>query len=248
MNPAAVRRLAAALAAALAATLVATLLAAASAAAPPAPAATLADGGWQLRARSGEPVLELLDAEGRTLLTWDVQTLDGRQRSRIAAIQPSQPRRSFVVALQDVAELWEISLDPAAAPIYDGLVHDYRMGEALARPGYLGVRRTPLPRPLADLRIDPSGRVVMAVDAAPDGPPGVEVIHLDVRRVIARLPLAAPPDLDRLVFVDACARRWLGVPDRLGGPMRWFDARSWAPRAAAGAPQTDCAPAPQPPG
>ena len=43
---------------------------------------------------------------------------------------------------KDVPELWEISYDPAAEPIHDGYVHDYRMGESIAKPGFQGVRRT----------------------------------------------------------------------------------------------------------
>ena len=71
------------------------------------------------------------------------------------------PRNSFVVALKDIPELWEISYDPQAAPLYDGLVHDYKMGEAIAKPGFLGVRRTPLDEPLDDFFFDQSYRNVL---------------------------------------------------------------------------------------
>ncbi len=43
-------------------------------------------------------------------------------------------RRSFVIVFEPLAELWELSTDPQAAPIFDGLVHDYHQGEAIASP------------------------------------------------------------------------------------------------------------------
>ncbi len=48
---------------------------------------------------------------------------------------------SFVVALQDIPEIWEISYDDKAAPIYLGLVHDYALGDGIAIPGKLNPRR-----------------------------------------------------------------------------------------------------------
>ena len=50
------------------------------------------------------------------------------------------PRESFVVALKDIPELWEISLRPQAPPIYDGLVHDYKMGEGDCEAAVCSVR------------------------------------------------------------------------------------------------------------
>ena len=104
------------------------------------------------------------------------------------------PRHSFVVALTDIAELWEISYDPKAEPIHDGLVHDYKMGEAIAKPGYLGVRRTPLEESLDDFIFDQSFRHAIGT-ARPKGgnTPQAQVINLDVRRRIASFPLPGAP-------------------------------------------------------
>jgi hypothetical protein len=84
-----------------------------------------------------------------------------QEASRVSAVYDATPRRSFVVALKDMPELWEISYDPKAEPIYDGLVHDYKMGEAIAKPGFQGVRRTPLDEPLDDFFFDQSYRHVL---------------------------------------------------------------------------------------
>ena len=79
---------------------------------------------------------------------------DGRVATRIAALHTAALRRSFIVAPADLPELWEISYDPKAEEIYDGLVHDYRFGEGVPRRGFLGLKRTVLPEPLADFVFD----------------------------------------------------------------------------------------------
>ena len=96
----------------------------------------------------------LFDADLNLVRNYPATTLDGKQASRVSAVYDATPRRSFVVALKDVPELWEISYDPAAEPIHDGYVHDYRMGESIAKPGFQGVRRTPLEEPLDDFFFD----------------------------------------------------------------------------------------------
>ena len=86
------------------------------------------------------------------------------------------------MALKDIPELWEISYDPKAEPIYDGLVHDYKMGEAIAKPGFLGVRRTPLDEPLDDFFFDQSYRHVLGATRpkAATAAPTAQVVNLDV--------------------------------------------------------------------
>jgi len=137
-------------------------------------------------------------AQGQTLAIYDggalVKTLDaasrdGRQHSSATSIRFVPARRSFVIAFETLAELWELSIDPAAEPVFDGLVHDYRMSEGLATPGFLGVRRTPLAQAVKNLRSDDSGAFVLARERAHEdkGDAGATVlINLDIRRVMAR--------------------------------------------------------------
>jgi len=145
------------------------------------------------------PELSLFDAAHRLVKRWRVATLDGKTPSGVAALRHDAVRRSFVIALRDLPELWEVSLDPQAEPIHDGLVHDYRMGEAIATAGYLGVRRTRLERPLSGFTLDATGHRVIGTPRPIDAcAPERWVIHLDVRLRIARLapdgaPITAPP-------------------------------------------------------
>ena len=100
------------------------------------------DGRWVMAANYLPRTAVLFDADLNLAKRFDATTLDGKSASRVSAVYDAAPRHSFVLALKDLPEVWEISYDPKAAPIYDGLVHDYKMGEAIAKPGYHGVRRT----------------------------------------------------------------------------------------------------------
>jgi Cytochrome D1 heme domain len=139
-----------------------------------------ADGRVLLIVQAGPPpALALRDATSGALLACHAAaTLDGRRTSRIGALHDNSARRSFIVALPEIAELWEISYDPNAEPIYDGLVHDWRLGEGLARAGTYGVRRTRLEAPIERFELDAQGIHVI------DSDDRSRVINLDIRRAV----------------------------------------------------------------
>lgn len=142
------------------------------------------DGRWQLRAEG--QALVVLD-RGERVKTIDASRRDGQQRSTVAEIHTVPQRRSFVIAFDTLAELWELSIDPHAEPVFDGLVHDWRLGEGIAEPGFLGLRRTPLGRPLRELQIDDSGAFVLGRESDDGDLRGaLRLVQLDVRRTIAR--------------------------------------------------------------
>jgi len=141
--------------------------------------------GWRIEAQG--PRLVLRGADGRVAKEYTTTALEGGPASPVAAVVHQPRRRSFVVAFTQLAELWEISLDPAADPIHDGLVHDYRMGEAIPKPGYLGVRRTKLPEPLCTIALDAASALVLGRGCAGGA---LHLVQLDVRRRIAGFVLA----------------------------------------------------------
>ncbi len=186
------------------------------------------DGRWVMAANYLPHTLALFDAELNLQRVYGAATLDGKTTSRVSAVYDAQPRQSFVVALKDIPELWEISYDPKAEPIHDGLVHDYKMGEAIAKPGYLGVRRTPLDEPLDDFFFDQSYRHVLgATRPQTDGGPSAQVVNLDIRRRIAALPLAGMPHLGSGITFAWRGSTVLASPNLKDGVVQVIDMKTW---------------------
>jgi hypothetical protein len=146
-----------------------------------APADESTDGRWRVEGQANAVVV--FDA-GQPVKTLPARALAGGEASTVSAVRWLPQRRSFVIAFDRLPELWELSVDPNAPPIHDGLVHDYRMGEAIAAPGFLGVRRTLLDAPARSLDTDARGVAYVTVQTTD----ARLVVNLDVRRVIERQP------------------------------------------------------------
>jgi cytochrome c553 len=200
------------------------------------------DGQWVMAANYLPHTLALFDADLNLVRTYAATTLDGKSSSRVSAVYDAAPRRSFVVALKDIPQLWEISYDPKAEPIFDGLVHDYKMGEGLARPGTFGVRRTQLDEPLDDFFFDQSYRHVLgatrpkgAGEPGPkgDAPLGAQVVNLDIRRKITELPIAGMPHLGSGITFAWNGTTVLASPNLMGsgsgGTLDVIDMKTWKP-------------------
>lgn len=203
---------------------VAMALPACAAAATALPQAHSDDGRWRVAAE--DRVVAVYDG-GVRVKTLVATGREGRDApSAVSAIRHLPARRSFVIAFETLAELWELSIDPQAAPIFDGLVHDYRLGEGIATPGYLGARRTRLELPLRELAVDDSGAYVLGCTAAGlDGQAQLHLVQLDIRRTIGRFAVQGEPDLAATQTLRDNGRELLSVPDRQGGPATVVDLR-----------------------
>lgn len=148
------------------------------------------NGVWTVDAQSEPGTLRVLDRDQLVVRRYPLASLDGTRSSSAAEVFHAAPRQSFVIAPTGLNELWELSYNPHAEPIYDGYVHDYKMGEGIAKPGFLGLRRTPLDWPLKDLVFDDSYRHAIGVTpASATRPAELHVINLDIRRRIDQIEL-----------------------------------------------------------
>jgi mono/diheme cytochrome c family protein/DNA-binding beta-propeller fold protein YncE len=175
--------------------------------------------------------LVVFDADLNPIKHFAATTQDGRTSSRVSAVYDATPRESFIVALKDIAEIWEISYNPRAEDIYDGLVHDYKFGEGVAKRGYLNIRRTQLTQPLDDFFFDQSYAHVLgagrpAESGAAAAPLG-QVVNLDVRRSIATLPIPGMPHLGSGITFDWQGRRVLASPNLKDGLVTVIDMENW---------------------
>jgi hypothetical protein len=181
--------------------------------APVAPSAVSADGRWRFAAEPG--ALAVFDVTtGQRERTLPARALDGSGPGTVTALHLLPARRSVLVVFDALAELWEVSTDPGADPLYDGFVHDYKMGEGIAIPGFLNPRRTRLEAPLRDLVFDASQAWLLG--QAPDRPDGravLQVWQLDVRRRIAEHVLDGRPQLDKASRGHVDGRDVVQIPD-----------------------------------
>jgi DNA-binding beta-propeller fold protein YncE/cytochrome c553 len=146
------------------------------------------------------------------------------KRSRVSAVYDAAPRKSFIAALKDVKEVWEIPYSDDHEPIYSGLVHDYRMAEALADKGPFPVRRIPLVDYLDDFYFDQSYTHLMG--ASRDGGKG-QVINLDARSRVADLDVPGMPHLGSGITWEYQGRPVMATPNLKSGVVSIIDMKNW---------------------
>ncbi|MDD5297567.1 MAG: cytochrome D1 domain-containing protein [Rhodocyclaceae bacterium] len=186
------------------------------------------DGKYVMVANYLPKTVVLLDGDLRPLKTLPARSLDGTEVSRVSAVYDAAPRKSFVVAMKDMPELWEVSYDPKAPDVFEGYVHDYKMGEGMARPGYLNPRRTRLDEPLDDFFFDQSYRnIIGASRRAGKG----EVVNLDARQKVADLDLPGMPHLGSGITWAWHGGTVLASPNLQQGVVTVIDMKTWKPVA-----------------
>ena len=158
-------------------------------------------------------VIEAADARGAT-------------SSRVSAVYQAARRKSFIVALKDVPELWEIFYEENPPKVYSGFVHSYEKGmtEGLAEPGRFPIRRIKLDEPLDDFFFDPDYRNL--IGSARDGGKGV-VVNLDVGRPIATIDLPGLPHLGSGIAWRREGRWVMATPHLKEAALSVIDLTTW---------------------
>ena len=169
--------------------------------------------------------LVLLDADLNLLKVHPVVSKDGKESSRVSAVYDAAPRQSFVAALKDVPEVWEISYNPNADDIPIGMVHDFKYKEGSFIPGFLNPRRSFLTEPLDDFFFTQDYAELMG--SSREAGKG-QVVHLDVRKKIADLKLPGMPHLGSGITWDWNGRRVMATPNLKEGLITVIDMKDWS--------------------
>ena len=150
----------------------------------------------------------------------------GKKDSRVSAVYQAPTRQSFVVALKDLPEVWEVAYSDPPPPAFAGLVHSYETGaeEALATTDRFPIRRTEVETPLDDFFFDQS--YTNLIGASRDGDAAV-VVNLDVRRPIKKLPLGGMPHLGSGITFDWNGTRVLATPHVKDAAISVIDLKDW---------------------
>ena len=146
----------------------------------------------------------------------------------MSAVYQAPTRNSFVLALKDVPEIWEISTDPNAKPVYDGFVHSHEQGMVEALPAAQGLfarRRIIVDQPLDDFFFDPEYRNLIGTSR--EGDRGV-VVNLIVGKQIAELPLPGMPHLGSGISWLRDGRRVMATPHLKEAKLSIIDVTNWS--------------------
>ncbi len=150
---------------------------------------------------------------------------DQGKSSRVSAVYDAPPRQSFVAALKDLTEVWEIPYADDHLPVYNGPMHDYRMGEGVSlQTGRFPVRRIRLNDYLDDFFFDQSYRLL--IGAARNANNG-QVVQMDVGRKIADLDLDGMPHLGSGITWEYQGRPVLATPNLKKGEVSVIDMTTW---------------------
>ncbi len=157
-----------------------------------------------------------------------IPVTDGKgNTSRVSAVYTARPRASFIAALKDLKEIWELSYDPDAPPVYANFVHNYRKGQeegVVVGEQPFAVRRIQIDDYLDDFFFDPAYAEV--IGAARNAKAG-RVYNLDARRKVAELDLVGMPHLGSGITWQRNGRLVMATPHLKGNQVSVIDMESW---------------------
>ncbi len=187
-------------------------------------AAVSSDGRFVMVANYLPHTLVALDARDLAPLKV-IPVRDARGKSsRVSAVYDAAPRGSFIAALKDVKEIWEIPYGANAEPVYRGLVHDYRMKEGIAETGSFPVRQIVVDDYLDDFFFDRGYANLLG--SARDAK-AAQVVNLHVGRRIETIALPGLPHLGSGISWDWQGTTVLATPNLSEPQVTVIDTRTW---------------------
>lgn len=190
--------------------------------------AVSADGRYVIAGNTLPNTVVILDARDLNPLKVIFAEDRAGRASRTSAVYTAPPRQSFIVALRDQPELWEISYRDDPEPQAKGFVHNYRPGmlEGAFDIGPFPVRRIPLDAPLDDFFFDPAYRVAVG---AGRGSRAGQVINLNVGRKISDVAIGGMPHLASGISFEYQGTPVLATPVLNEAAIVVVDMATWQP-------------------
>jgi hypothetical protein len=181
------------------------------------------DGRFVMVANALPHSLVALDARDLSLIrVIDIKIEEGKS-SAVTAVYDAAPRKSFVATLRDIPEIWELSYDETAAPVYAGLVHDYQLGEGIKVQGPFPPIRIKLSDSLDDLFFSSSYETLIGQTHE-----GIaQVVDLDLKRKIATIKLPAMSQLGAAAHWFDQGREYLVIPSHKEALISVLDMSIW---------------------
>lgn len=187
-----------------------------------------ADGKWLAVANYLPHTITILSTADLSVAHVRTVTAHDGTESRVSAVYQAPQRKSFILALKDAPEIWEIATADDGGPFFDGFVHSHQkdMKESLgAEEGLFARRRIKITEPLDDFFFTPDYRNLIGANRG--GDKGV-VVNLDVGREIAELPLPGMPHLGSGISWESNGRKVMATPHLREGRLSVIDTSNWS--------------------
>ncbi len=189
------------------------------------------DGRYVIAANYLPHSLVVLDARDLSpLKVIDVADATGSS-SRVSAVYTADPRESFIAALKDIPEVWEIGYMDEPPAGFSGWVHDYReeSGDAHKEERF-PVRRIQVEGYLDDFFLTQEyDRVIgtsRGLDKGLEGSAG-QVVDLDLKRAVAQVTLPGMPHLSSAITWQYQGRNVLATPNIEKPEVTIVDTETW---------------------
>lgn len=148
--------------------------------------------------------------------------------SRVSAVYTAAPRNSFILALKDIAEVWEIPYIDKAVFVHD---YQYEMPEYSGKK--FSIRRMLLDNYLDDFFLDQSYRFIIGTARSLKAQNsrskilGGQVFDLVKGKKIAQLDIAGMPHLSSGISWKYKNTRVIAIPNIRDGSISIFNMKNW---------------------
>lgn len=184
------------------------------------------DGKWLAVANYLPNTLTILSTEDLSVA--EVHEIEGKNGtpSRVSAVYQAPPRQSFVLALKDVPEIWEVSYAkyPDMNLFAGGLAHDWKIEGPVPQDTDFPIRRITTPDYLDDFFFDQSYEYVMGASRKGDGG---QVIDLVIGQKVSDLDLPGMPHLGSGITWKWNDTTVMATPHLRDGVISVIDMTSW---------------------
>ena len=184
------------------------------------------DGKWLAVANYLPNTLTILSTDDLSVAeVHEVVGKDGTP-SRVSAVYQAPPRESFVLALKDVPEIWEVSYSkhPDLGLFAAGFTHDWRIEGPTKQDTPFPIRKITTPDYLDDFFFDQSYEHIMG--ASRKGEDGL-VIDLVIGMKVADLDLPGMPHLGSGITWQRGDTTVMATPHLKEGVVSVIDMKSW---------------------
>ncbi len=180
------------------------------------------DGKWVAVANYLPNTLTILSTDDLSVAkVLDIKGKDGTD-SRVSAVYQAPPRESFVLALKDVPEIWEVFYGDN--PPQFGFAHDWRDEGPAHTDIPFPVRKITTPDYLDDFFFDQSYEYVMGASRSGDGG---QVIDLVIGQKVADLDLPGMPHLGSGITWAWNGTTVMATPHLKDGVISVIDMQTW---------------------